>query len=190
MKLLALRCPQCEQPLTPENDHIITLCDHCYTAIHIGDEGLAPISIRYASPVAGAKITRWSPFWIFKGRVHILQRQTQGGHSERESKLLWDKPRSLYVPAWELSMATAQNVGSLMIEQQPIYQVGPQPAKIQLVPITVTAADALKLLEFIVLAIETRRSDWLKKLDFRLEVDQPELWALPADDSKFVAIED
>ena len=40
-------------------------------------------------------------------------------------------------------------------------------------------ADAKKMLEFIVLAIEARRQDWLRELTFHLEVGQPDLWALP-----------
>jgi hypothetical protein len=37
----------------------------------------------------------------------------------------------------------------------------------------------LRLLEFVVLAIEARRDDWLKALDFRIEAGEPQLWALP-----------
>jgi hypothetical protein len=189
MKLLALHCPQCESPLIPDNDHVVTVCDRCQTTVHIGDEGLAQILVHYVASAIGANVTRWLPFWVFEGQVHILQRQTQGGNSERQSRQLWHRPRTLYVPAWELSLATAQSIGGSLIQQQPVYQTSPQPAVIRLTPVTVTAGDAVKLLEFMVLAIEARRSDWLKNLDFRLEVDEPELWALPADDSGLVAFE-
>ncbi len=189
MKLLALRCPECDQPLTPDNDHIVTLCEQCATAVHIGDEGLTRIAVQYAAPGTGANVTRWQPFWLFKGQVDIFRREVQSGNSERDSRQLWGQPRTLYVPAWELSMATAQNIGSAMIQQQPLYQAIPQPAELHLTPVTVTADDALKLLEFIVLAIETRRKDWLKNLEFRLDVGRPDLWALPAGDGGIVALE-
>ncbi len=189
MKLLALHCPRCESPLIPDNDHVVTVCDRCQTTVHIGDEGLTPILVHYVAPAFGASVTRRLPFWVFEGQVHIIQRQTQGGNAERQSRQLWHKPRTLYVPAWELSLATAQSMGSALIQQQPVYQVDPQPAASRLTPVIVTAEDALKLLEFMILAIEARRPDWLRNLDFRLEVNEPELWALPADDSGVVAFE-
>ncbi len=189
MKLLALSCPQCNEPLIPDNDHIVTLCPACQTATLISHAGLARLKIQYATPKPKATITHWQPFWIFHGRVHILKRKIQAGRSrQEESERLWGQPRSLYVPAWDLSMTTAQHVGSRMIEQQPHYQATTLPDQVKLTPVTVTADDALKLLEFVVLAIEARRSDWLKDLDFRLEVDPPVLWALPANDNDIVAL--
>ena len=189
MKLLALRCPNCDRPLTPDNHHVVTLCEQCATAVHIGDEGLTRLTIQCAAPATGATVTHWQPFWLFQGQVNILRREVQSGNSEKDSRRLWGQPRTLYVPAWELLMVTAQNIGSAMIQQQPVYQPIPQPAEFQLTPVTVTADDALKLLEFIVLAIETRRKDWLKNLEFRLDVGRPELWALPANDRGVVALE-
>jgi hypothetical protein len=53
------------------------------------------------------------------------------------------------------------------------------PAEVTLASATVAPADAQKLLEFIILAIEARRQDWLKELNFHLDVNEPELWALP-----------
>jgi hypothetical protein len=122
----------------------------------------------------------WVPFWVFNGRVLIKERVLQGGRSdEKESERLWGAPRALYVPAWELSMAIAQNVGSQMIQQQPELQRVERPEESQFISATVTPDDARKLLEFIVLAIEARRKDMLKRLEFDLEVGEPQLMALP-----------
>jgi hypothetical protein len=54
-----------------------------------------------------------------------------------------------------------------------------RPDGAQLINAVVTPADARKLLEFIVLAIEARRKDWLKNLVFELEVGEPKLLAFP-----------
>ena len=54
-----------------------------------------------------------------------------------------------------------------------------RPAEAQLTPAAVSSEDALKLLEFIILAIEARRKDWLKELVFDLDIGEPELLALP-----------
>ena len=88
-------------------------------------------------------------------------------------------PRHLYVPAWELSLHTAQDIGSRLAQQQPEFRRIDRPAEAQLMSATVTPADALKLLEFVILAIEARRKDWLKDLAFDLDVGEPAMWALP-----------
>jgi hypothetical protein len=76
-------------------------------------------------------------------------------------------------------MHTAQNVGSRLIEQQPQLQPVERPEGAHFISATVTPGDARKLLEFIVLAIEARRKDWLKSLEFGLEVGEPQMMALP-----------
>jgi len=54
----------------------------------------------------------------------------------------------------------------------------PRPSGVRLTPVVVSAEDARKLLEFLVLSLEAGRDDWLKTLDFQIEVGAPELWAL------------
>jgi hypothetical protein len=92
---------------------------------------------------------------------------------------MWDYPRALYVPAWEMSLHTAQNVGSRLIQQQPELQEIQPPEGATFTSATVTPGDARKLLEFIILAIEARRKDWLKNLQFELEIGEPEMIILP-----------
>lgn len=180
MKLLALRCPVCETPLTPGEEDIVILCPECRSPLHIGDEGLSRINVQYAVPTARAGVTQWQPFWIFQGQVKILKRTTQSGRSQQNAaQKMWAQPRRFYVPAWNLSLHTAQEIGSRMIELQHIYQTIAQPTNAELTPVVLSAEDAAKLLEFIVLAIEARRSDWLTDFQFTLDLGQPELWALP-----------
>jgi hypothetical protein len=76
-------------------------------------------------------------------------------------------------------MHTAQNVGSYLIQQQPALQEIERPSELQFTSATVTPGDARKLLEFIVLAIEARRDDMLKNLQFNLEIGEPQMTALP-----------
>ena len=85
----------------------------------------------------------------------------------------------MYVPAWEISMQVAQDIGSRFIQHQPVMKFVERPDDAYMAPAAVTPEDALRLLEFIVLAIEARRRDWLKALDFRIEAGEPELWAMP-----------
>lgn len=180
MKLVALRCPTCANPLAVDNDDVVVECHNCRTMVAISQNGPVKMSVPFAvmqNQQVAAK--QWVPFWIFNGRVLIKRRETQGGSAENESRQLWGSPRALYVPAWEMSLQTAQNVGSRLIQQQPNLQKVERPEEAHFLSATVMPDDARKLLEFIVLAIEARRKDWLKKLEFDLEVGDPQMMALP-----------
>jgi len=182
MKLIALRCPTCSTPLAAENDDVVVNCNTCQTIVAISQNGPVKMAVRFATiPGQQAAINQWVPFWLFNGRVLIKRRDTQGGggSAEKDSQQMWQSPRALYVPAWELSMNTAQSVGSRLIEQQPQLQPVERPEGAKFISATVTPGDARKLLEFIVLAIEARRKDWLKNLEFDIEVGEPQMLALP-----------
>lgn len=181
MKLLLLRCPQCQSPLEPAQWDVVVGCRHCFTAVELDEAGLRPINVSYAA-MKGVKAEQWMPFWVFNGRVHIQKRDTQGGggSAQKDAEKLWSVSRRLYVPAWDLPMPTAREMGQkFTLEQTPLSAIS-RPSDAQLVAVTVTAEDALKLLEFVVLSIEAQRKDWLKNLQFKISATSTELWALPA----------
>lgn len=187
MKLIALRCLNCTQPLPAENEDVVVVCGHCGTAVVIDDRGLSRIEVCFAMPTAATATavpeeTGWLPFWVFDGRVHIQKRETQGGNrtSQGEAEQLWGTSRRLYVPAWNLPLQQAQAIGSTLVQAQPDYHLIDKPATVSMTAAIIAEEDALKLLEFIILAIEARRPDYLKDLVFKLEMGPGQLWALPA----------
>jgi hypothetical protein len=201
MKLVALRCPECNEALSAENEHIVVTCERCGTVVRIDDQGLSRVPVSYARPKSEARTIRWQPFWVFHGRVHIQRRDAKGGgsgmaqvlglldlnrSSDDEPLAMWADPRDLYVPAWELSPQAAKGMGGNLIRSQPSLETVPQPPDARLTPAILTPDDALKMLEFIVLSIEAQRPDWLENLTFQLEVGEPALWALPFDDAGLV----
>ncbi len=184
MKLLLLRCPNCTNPLTPDNDDVVVTCNRCQKAVAIEEDGPRLIDVRYAVKAGYKPDTQaWLPVWVFEGQVTIHLRETQGRSRsvEKEVADLWGVTRRLFVPAWDLSLSTAQEVGQRMVLQQPAFQFIDRPAEASLAPATVTREDALRLLEFVVLAIEARRKDWLKNIRFELTAGEPEMWAIQKD---------
>ena len=182
MKLVPLQCPNCSQALKPDNDDIIIACPNCHLPVHIGEQGLEISTIQYALPTSGkgGDQSVWAPFWVFQGQVNIRKRETQGRRSNTQDALkTWQVIRRLFVPAWDLNVHTAQDLGTKLTLRQPELEHIGQPSPLKLISVSVSHADALKMLEFIVLAIEARRKDWLKSLDFNIDVGEPDLFALP-----------
>ncbi|MFN2223781.1 MAG: hypothetical protein ACK2UH_14585 [Candidatus Promineifilaceae bacterium] len=180
MKLILLRCPNCAQPLAPDNDDVLFMCPNCFTSVSIDQRGVRRAEVRFALPTrADESIQKWWPYWVYHGRVVILNRETQDRSMDQDSQLQWASPLRMYVPAWEISMELAQEVGSKLIQRQPVTRFIERPDGAYMEPAVISPEDAFRLLEFVILAIEARRKDWLKALDFRIEAGDPELWAMP-----------
>jgi hypothetical protein len=176
MKLIALRCPACNNALAPGDDDLVIACEQCGAGVAIDDDGLHPIELRVATSEATA--TQYQPWWVFEGRVQLNRRETQSGNRRDEALKFWSQPRSFFVPAWELSLQALKQDGLDMLKKQPQLQVGAKPAQLRLAPVVVSAEDARRMLEFLVLTLEAGRDDWLKNIDFKIDVGEPVLWAL------------
>jgi hypothetical protein len=177
MTLIVVRCPACGAALAPGDDDLVIACTQCGAALQLADEGPQPIEIQYAQTNL-AKASTWYPWWIFRGRVNLIRRETQGGNRSEEARQFWAQPRVMGIPAWELSIAAAKQAGVQLLQRPPLLTAIPRPAGTRLIPVVVSAEDARKMLEFLVLSLEAGRDDWLKTLDFQIEVGAPELWAV------------
>ncbi len=82
------------------------------------------------------------------------------------------------MPAWELSIAAVKQAGVQLLKQPPALNAIARPSGVRLTPVVVSAEDARKMLEFMVLSLEAGRDDWLKTVDFQIEAGPPELWAI------------
>jgi hypothetical protein len=94
---------------------------------------------------------------------------------------LWGEPRRLFVPAWTVDMHNARDIGSTLAQRQPVFVPIERPSNAHMKTATVTAVDARKMLEFIIITIEAQRDDWLRDIEFRLELGSPTLYAIPAE---------
>jgi hypothetical protein len=180
MMLVVVRCPACGNPLMPGDDDLVIACTQCGAGLQLADDGPQPIEIQYAQ-TSLAKATTWRPWWIFKGRVNLIRRETQSGNRSDEARRFWAQPRVMSVPAWELSITEVKQAGIQMLQQPPVLKAIPRPAGAKLTPAVVSAEDAHKMLEFLIFSLEAGRDDWLKTLDFQIEAGPPELWAIAAE---------
>ena len=180
MTLVVVRCTSCGNALAPGDDDLIIACAQCGAGLHLAEDSLQPIEIQYAQTNL-AKAGTWRPWWIFKGSVNLIRRETQGGNRSEDARRFWAQPRVMSVPAWDLSMTSVKQAGVQMLQQPPVLNVIPRPSGAKLTPAVVSAEDARKMLEFLILTLEASRDDWLKTLDFTIEAGLPELWAIAAE---------
>ncbi len=185
MKLLLLRCPICTEPLKPADQDVIFPCASCHTPILLNEKGIQTAEIKYAAP-RNNEVTEWLPFWLAHGRVNITTRATQGTNRRAlaASQAMWQQPRTIYIPAWDIPVPHARKLGQEFIESQ--HQLIPRDTPLTsaqnplFTAANITPTDAFKLLELIVLTIEAERQDWLKSLEFTLDFPAPTLWIIPA----------
>jgi len=177
MTLIVVRCPACGTSLTPDDNDLVIACGQCGAGLHLADDGPQPIEIQYARSNL-AKVNTWRPWWIFTGSVNLIRRETQGGNRSDDARRFWAQPRVMCVPAWELSISAVKQAGLQMLQQPPALNAMPRPSGAKLTPAVVSAEDARKMLEFLVLSLEAGRDDWLKTLDFKIEAGLPQLWAM------------
>lgn len=181
MKLLLLRCPRCTQALAPHQEDRVVQCPNCRGAVSIDDGRLSLLAAQYAAPIRDEPPS-WLPFWVYRGKVTIKERKTQGGRSaEKEAQAFWAQPRRVYIPAWECELDQVRNLIRLLLEKQPFLEGIIPPATASFLPAVLTAEDARKLLDLVIVSIEANRKDWMESLDYDLRLDSQALWLLPAE---------
>lgn len=180
MKLIPLLCPTCRHSLVAENEDVVVQCPNCSAAVQLLEDGFRLIRVRYVQANAGTTVSQWLPVWVFLGRVHLRRRETQGGNQNAAAQSFWAEAKRLYVPAWELSLKIAQDKGTELILSQPEFQPLASPSDGKLTAATVSPEDARRLLELMIIGIEADRKDWLKTVEVELDLEEPELWAMPA----------
>lgn len=174
VKLIALRCPKCQEPIPAVQDESAWVCSGCGQAVLLDEaEGLKPLEIHYAAGIQPDQGGR--PFWVSDGTV-TLQRQMYAGNQDRDAQGFWSAPRRFFVPAFDTNMDTLLQTGIQFLAQPPALQDGPP---VKFLPVTLSPLDVPAAAEFIVVAIEAARSDKLKDIQFNLALTDTVLWILP-----------
>lgn len=178
MKLDALICPECAQWLSPKPDDIVLACPRCFTAIILENSGLRSLSaVMHAA--SSSTDAAWYPFWTFQGQVQFTARETQSGDKSKDAQQFWQTARRFFIPAWNLDMWQARDLGMELLQKPPQLTILNASPESTFHSATLSREDALKLVDFIILTLEAERKDMLRKLQFKLTIDDPTLWLLP-----------
>ncbi len=174
IRLIALECPRCSTPVPAQPDEVAWVCAQCGQGMLLSEEtGVEPLEVFFSAGIA--QNAKGSPFWVARGAVQSLGRQTYRGDSSREMAEFWAVPRLFYVPAYRLPVEEVVQAGVRLLRQPVRMEPGGRAA---FHPVVMPPGDVRAIAEFIVMSIEAERKDALKELKFEIKLDPPQLWVL------------
>lgn len=173
--LIAMQCLRCQQPLPAQPDEVVWVCGQCGQGLLLSDEaGLLPQPVHYAAGITPNALGH--PVWVVGGQVS-LTRQTYRGDKSKDMQAFWATPRWFFIPAYNLALNDLAETGMRWLREPPALQETSSPAGF--LPVTVPPADIRPLAEYLVLATEAARSDYLRNLTFTVQLGTPDLWIFP-----------
>ena len=176
VKLIPLRCLQCDTPVPAQPDEVAWVCIQCGQGMRLDAvQNLVPLEVHYAAVVEPN--IRGKPYWVAEGQVD-LDRDSFGliGKKTGEAKRFWKAGQRFFVPAFTGDLDTMLGLGSQYLINPPDLQPGPA---VQFEPVTLPMEDVHALAEFIVLSIEAERKDKLSEVQVIVQLAHIELWILP-----------
>jgi len=175
VRLIPLLCTRCQAPVPANPDEVAWVCEQCGQGLLLNEaSGLEPQELFFSAEIGQNKAGM--PFWVARGQVTITSRQTYSGNQSKAANEFWGKPHLFFAPAWKLSVEEIVKAGAALLRSP----VGMQPgARTRLQPVVLQPRDLRPLAEFMVMSIEAERSDAMRELSFKLDLDRPQLWVLP-----------
>ncbi len=175
VRLIPLLCTRCQAPIPAQPDEVAWVCQQCGQGLLIdGQSGATPLEFFFSDRIQPSLTGR--PFWVSTGRVVIQRRETYRGDEGRAAQQFWAAPRLFYVPAWAATLDEIVSIGVDLLKNPAAMQTG-SPAPF--LPVVTLPVDIQAMAEFMILSIEAERRDALKRVDFQVTLEPPQMWVLP-----------
>lgn len=179
VQLIPLLCVKCQAPVPANPDEVAWVCEQCGEGLALdetpsGNTAARAQDIFFSSGIPQGKPGR--PFWVSSGTVTILRREVYKGNESRAAQAFWSTPRLFYIPGWAAKLEEIVSTGVQLLAAPVAMQSGP---RAPFLPVVTLPADMKALAEFMVMSIEAGRRDALKRVEFELALQPPQLWILP-----------
>jgi hypothetical protein len=184
MKIVQVKCPQCEQPIYQKRTDEMFLCQNCGALHHRDVTGshLVPFEVAELNPQATGQ-RYYLPFWRLLCQVNIRSRNEVGGWTQKISRSIkgGDNGGTLYVfvPASDLDTATFRRLAVDLTMSPPRYKNGKDFLGIERIPTTMDQGEAAEMADFVVVTLEAEKPGTLQYLDYQLQVQESKLIYLP-----------
>jgi hypothetical protein len=183
MRVIQVKCPQCNTAITMKQKDKLFLCQQCNT-LHVRDGGIEKLDYEIAEPnpnVQGEKV--YVPFWRVYASVVVRSKSVEGGTLFK--MVSWLKGGSdsgnmfIYIPANELDPGSFRRIATQFTTNQPRYRTRLNFSNIPRVPAVMDKKEAAELADFVVVTIEAEQPGVMQRLDYTLTVNDTKLVYLP-----------
>jgi len=184
MKVIQVKCPKCNTPISMKQRDKFFICSQCNT-LHVRDDG-APEIVNYEIAEFRMSATGngvYVPFWRFGVTFTIHSERIEGGAISR--LVAWAKniPKGgylyIYVPAAEFDPATFKGLAISLTLNPPAYTTRFNFGGIKNMPAVMTRSEATEMADFIVVTLEAEQPGILQQLDYTLALNEAKIVYLP-----------
>jgi len=183
MRVIQVRCPQCNSPIQMKQKDKVFYCTQCNT-MHIRDGGIEKLDYEVAEfnpTVQGERA--YMPFWRIYATFVVRSKSVEGGALFKLSTMLKGGSDSgnmfIYVPAAELDTANFRRIAVQFTSNPPRYPTRLNFGNVARLPAAISKQEAGELADFVVVTMEAEQSGVLQRLDYDLTVNDTRLVYLP-----------
>jgi len=186
MKVVQVKCPNCQNPILSKGTDMVYYCDNCKT-IHTRDGGVHVIDYEIADFAKGAPLENrvYVPFWRVYGSFIInhmensgggifkLANWVRGGGENRQGEIF------IFVPAADFDPITFRRLGTMLTVSPPRYASRLDFNLVPRLPAAVSKEEAAEMADFLVVTMEADKPGVLQDLDYTLTINDTRLVYLP-----------
>jgi len=183
MRVVQVKCPQCNTAITMKQKDTLFYCSQCNT-IHIRDGGIEKLDYEIADFNPNVQGDRWYvPFWRVYASFMVHSKRVEGGSTFK--LFSWLKGTSdtgnmfIYIPATEVDPATFRRLSSMLTSNPPRYSTRLNFGNVPRVSATLSKKEAAELADFVVVTMEAEQPGVLQNLSYTLTVNDTKLVYVP-----------
>jgi hypothetical protein len=185
MKVIQVRCPNCNNPIFSKQKDLLFHCERCGT-LHVRDGGINVLDYEIAdfSKAAPIQGRTYVPFWRMYANFTILHMDSTGGTTFKLSN--WIKGGKgdsgeifIFVPAPDFDPATFKYLATTFTADWPKYATRLDFGGVPRLPAYLSKEEAMKLANFVVITLEAEKPGVLQQLDYNLEIKDARIVYLP-----------
>ncbi len=185
MKVIQVRCPNCDAPIMSKQRDLLFHCERCGT-LHVRDGGISVIDYEIADFAKSAppQGRTYVPFWRMYAQFTILHLSSTGGTTFKLAN--WIKGGKgdsgdifVFVPAPDFDPSTFKGLATEFTANWPKYSTRPDFGGVPRMPAYLSKEEAVKLANFVVITLEAEKPGVLQQLDYNLDVKDARIVYLP-----------
>jgi hypothetical protein len=185
MKVIQVRCPNCNTPIVSKQRDLLFLCQQCGT-MHVRDGGVSLVDYEIADFAKSAPIQgrTYIPFWRIYAHFTILNMSSSGGSMYKLAN--WIKGGQgdsgdvfIFVPAPDFDPTTFKSLATGFTANWPKYTTRLDFGGVPRLPAALPKEEAMKLAHFVIITMEADKPGVLQTLDYTLEAKDARIIYLP-----------